>query len=860
MSGAASAASDRAPPGRLTLEPQQWFPLGRGRMITLTQGAADLFLALPGSDVRRFVAHLPEGAMLPLPPEVPVRFSIRATGPAILTEGGSDEGAALCIAALSGTEGDTPPPTPIASPEAFASHCNLLLASAAARLAAQGSEAHDALNEQAAAQAEDFKSSLGDFNLLLADRFRRPGEGAPPSPLAAAAIRVAEGLRIKPVPVNEERGEDRNAFLKRFAAAHRMRLRRIHLDLGEPPEGEGPLLAFGTGGRPLVLTPAWRGGYTIEDVDAGTTRGLSGGDWAALEPDLLAFHPTLPEGKLTYLGLMRFALGLTLHDIGLFGFCAVIGALLALVPPLASAEIADVGLYNSDVQFLLGIIGVLLGFLVAQTVFFVIGQLAQARLHGKAGLALHAAMVDRLLRLPPQALRGSTSILLATQTETVEKFCLSMVSFVSTAVLAVTHGLVASAIIAVTSPASALVALGMVAGLAALAGLIGWAQFKAIYEGERMDVVVMSFAYDVIRLLPTIRAFRAEQRIFTQWSQNFLAFQARMMRSSRITNAFAVFESLWDILVLAMCFAALAIAGAAGLGASDAIVFVLALGRLTHAGREMSAALIGAAKLMPMGKLARPLIELTVEPLPSGRRAPAVSGAIEIADLGFFYGSRAVLDRVSLSVADGEFVGLIGPSGSGKSTLLRLIMGLEKPRSGRISIGGHDISRLERHQIAHHIGAVLQDSRLIPGTIFENIRGATEIGTDEAWAFADLAGVAEDLRRLPMGMRTLVGESTSLSDGQVRRLLIARALAQRPKVLILDEALAALDRPAQTELLNTLRGLDMTRILVAHRGAALTCADRIVAIEKGRIVDDGPPAEVLARQSYLTAPTPQEAS
>ena len=397
-------------------------------------------------------------------------------------------------------------------------------------------------------------------------------------------------------------------------------------------------------------------------------------------------------------------------------------------------------------------------------------------------------------------------------------------------------------------------------GLAGIAALVSWAQFKAIYEGERMDVIVMSFAYDIIRLLPTIRAFRAERRIFTQWGQNFLAFQARMMRSGRITNYLAIFEGLWDVLVLAACFAALAIAGAAGLGASDAILFVMALARLTQAGKEMSHALLGAAKLMPMGKLARPLIEQTVEPLPSERPAPGLSGAIEIADIGLVYGSRAILDRVSLSIADGEFVGLIGPSGSGKSTLLRLVMGLEKPQSGRIYLGGHDISRLERHQIAHHIGAVLQDSRLIPGTIFENIRGASEIGTDEAWTFAEMAGVAEDLRRLPMGMRTLVGEGASLSDGQVRRLLIARALAQRPKVLILDEALATLDRPAQADVLNTLRGLRITRILVAHRAAALAAVDRIVAIEKGRITDDGPPREVLARQHYLTAPSPEEAS
>jgi ABC-type bacteriocin/lantibiotic exporter with double-glycine peptidase domain len=186
-------------------------------------------------------------------------------------------------------------------------------------------------------------------------------------------------------------------------------------------------------------------------------------------------------------------------------------------------------------------------------------------------------------------------------------------------------------------------------------------------------------------------------------------------------------------------------------------------------------------------------------------------------------------------------------------------MALEKPQSGRILLGGHDITRLERRQVAHHIGAVLQDSRLIPGTIFENIRGASDIAAEDAMHFAELAGVAEELKQLPMGLHTLVGEGSSLSDGQIRRLLIARALAQQPKILILDEALATLDRAAQEEVLNTLRRLSITRILVAHRAATLIGADRIIAIENGRITDDGPPSEVLARRSYLAVPPSKEA-
>ncbi|MCO5089497.1 hypothetical protein [Bosea sp. (in: a-proteobacteria)] len=290
-------------------------------------------------------------------------------------------------------------------------------------------------------------------------------------------------------------------------------------------------------------------------------RPFDAAQWRLLSADAFAFYRTLPAGKLGWRDILGFGLRDSAWDFAFLGFCGVIGAGLALLPPIASAQIANIAVHTADTGFLIDLLMVLVVALVAETTFHVVGHLAELRAQGRSGLALHAAMVDRLLRLTPAALRGSTTLILATQMETVEKFRRAMIGFAAAGALALVNGLAAALLVAFISPMAGLAAIGLVVLLLAVACLLGWAQFRAIYEGERMDVVVLAFVYDLIRLIPVIRAGHREKRAFTQWSENFLAFQSRIMRSTRLSNRLAVIEPLWEALTLALCFAALAYAG-----------------------------------------------------------------------------------------------------------------------------------------------------------------------------------------------------------------------------------------------------------------------------------------------------------
>jgi ABC-type bacteriocin/lantibiotic exporter with double-glycine peptidase domain len=185
-------------------------------------------------------------------------------------------------------------------------------------------------------------------------------------------------------------------------------------------------------------------------------------------------------------------------------------------------------------------------------------------------------------------------------------------------------------------------------------------------------------------------------------------------------------------------------------------------------------------------------------------------------------------------------VALVGPSGSGKSTLFRLLLGFDTPEVGAVYFDGQDMAGLDLNALRRQLGVVLQTSRLMSASIFENIASSARITMEEAWEAAAMAGLADDILAMPMGMHTVVSEGgTNLSGGQRQRLLIARALALRPRILLFDEATSALDNRTQAIVSESLERLRVTRIVVAHRLSTIRHADRIYVLEKGRLIQQG---------------------
>lgn len=722
----------------------------------------------------------------------------------------------------------------------------------------------------------DFQRSLGDFEPLLRQRFkRRLPEVQSQPPVIRAACRVLEASDVKPFTDFAASDEESVAdVLARFAADSSVRLRPVRLE----PEGElaTPLLVFiapeeaplaersqeeGDEPMPFALLRDWRGLYLeIPDGEGRRVR-LSRALRARLVPGAYAFHPTLPSGKLDYGDILRFGFRYARRSLVEIAAWGVLAALVGLASPVAFGMVIGTVVPSRDTALLVVLVAALGVALAVSAVSRFASEIATLRLDGRLGLLVHGAMVDRLMRLPAAAWRSQPSLILATQLETVEKFRRGITQQIILGGLAGTQLLVTALFLLAYNPRAGLIALALCVALLVVAWIVGRRQFEAIYEGERIDVIVLAFVYDLMRLLPVLRASGGERLAFTQWAQNFLAFQSRLFRSARITNLGGIFEAGWEVAIYLAVFAAIALTARSGsadsvAAAAVAVTFVTALEKLVQASRGMAHAVTAGAKLLPQAKLARSFIEHTLE-VPGGRvPVRTLSGDVQFAHASFSYGTQAhgaqvALNDVSFHIAPGSFVGIVGPSGSGKSTLLRLLLGLEEPQSGDVLLDGRPLGSLDRRLVRRQIGAVLQHSRPFPGSIFENIRGATSIGLDDAWRLADLAGIGGELRALPMGLHTLVGEDgAGFAGGQIQRLLLARALAGNPRLLLLDEATSGLDEKAQRHFVSMLRGLACTRVMVTHRFAPLAGCDEILVMDRGSIVQRGT-FEELAHEDGL---------
>lgn len=728
----------------------------------------------------------------------------------------------------------------------------LALAGRAARLA-RSSSRWQAMNAA-------FQATLGDFGRLLEGRFKRGPSVTQPLPaIVRAALPIAHDILGK-APPEFRPGHDEAPVdsLSRFASVCGLRLRRVRLEGRWHVAPSGALVALLAGdgpgdAEPVALVPGKWGGYEIESTDDRSARRRLTPDLVSrIAPVAYALQPTLPAGKLTYREILIFGLRHARWSIVELALVGTLVSALGMTMPLAFSVVAGYVIPTRDLDLLLAVVLAMLGALLAGVVLRIANATVALRMDGRVGVLLHGAMVDRALRLPAGALRASTPVILATQLETVERFRRAFTGYLIAASVAAMTGLMATVLIVLYVPQAALIVLLCTAALLATVSAIGWRQFQAIYEGERMDVIVLAFVYELIRLVPTIRAFGVERLAFVQWAQNFLSFQSRLLRSARITGSAAVVEAGWELPTLAIAFFVLAVNMHSGVEIGVAVAFIVALGKLMGAGRELAHVSMGIAKLMPMTKLARSFVDHELEPVGALLPMSKLRGDIELSDVSFGYGTTPVLSNVSLRIAAGEHVAIVGPSGCGKTTLLRLVLGLDRPKSGTIYIDGQDQALHDARLVRRQMGAVMQFSVLFPGTIFENIRAATDISLDEAWTAARLADVAGDVEAMPMGMHTRVTEGAGgLSGGQVQRLLLARALAARPAVIVLDEATSALDNGSQARIVDALAALAPTRITVSHRFATLTHCDRIFVLDRGHLVDQGRFEELAARDGIF---------
>ena len=488
---------------------------------------------------------------------------------------------------------------------------------------------------------------------------------------------------------------------------------------------------------------------------------------------------------------------------------------------------------------------------MAMAGFQAVQAIAMLRIDGRLDLTLQAAILDRLLRLPVAFFRHYTVGDLADRTLGIGAMRQVLTGRTIRGLLAGLFCLFSFALMFYFDVRLALVASALTAVRGAV--IVATSAVRLRHERRHFDLqgkvggLVLQFLTGIGKL----RVAAAKVRALEVWARRFAEQKRHFVASQRAANLLNVAELGFPAAASLVIFAA-AEADPAGnllLDTGRFLAFFAAFGQSLAAVGEFSTALAESLIAVPYFTRVRPLLAAPVE-ISEERKPPGeLSGAFELGQVTFRYleGGPTVLDKVSIRVEKGEYIALVGASGSGKSTIFRLLLGFEKPESGAVFYDGKSLDTLDVSAVRRQIGVVLQNGKLTSGSIFENICGGVQLPIEEAWHAARLAGLDADIEAMPMGMHTIIAEGLStFSGGQRQRLMIARALVHRPRLLLFDEATSALDNVTQSIVSASLATLNVTRVVIAHRLSTVEHADRIIVLAQGQVVQSGSFAELSA--------------
>ncbi|MFF2848698.1 NHLP bacteriocin export ABC transporter permease/ATPase subunit [Streptomyces sp. NPDC058001] len=681
-------------------------------------------------------------------------------------------------------------------------------------------------------------------------RLPRGGERSRSDDATYAACRLvgaAAGIRI----VEPARGgalDDRTPPVEQVAVASRVRTRVVRLDGRWWREDTGSLVGHrAASGSPVALL--WRrGGYEAVNPLSGRRTRIGEDNADEFEPRAHLLYRPLPDRRLGPLGLMRFSLRGTGADVRRLALSGLVTVAFGALVPIATGQV--LGTFVPDAER--GLIAqVCLAVMISSVVtagFLLLQNLTILRMEGRIESTLQPAVWDRLLRLPTKFFTDRSTGELASAAMGVSAIRRLLSGIGPVAVQACTVGVMNLVLLLMYSVPLALAAIGMLLVIAAVFLGLGLWQVRWQRRLVVLSNKLNNQAFQTLRGLPKLRVAAAENYAYAAWAGEFARSRELQQRVGRIKNLTTVLGALYLPACSLLMFMLLAGPARGSMSAGAFLTFHTAMTMLLTSATQVTGALVSAAAALPMFEEIRPVLDAAPEVSEGSTRPGVLSGAVAARKLSFRYADDGplVLDDVSFEVRPGEFVAVVGPSGCGKSTLLRLLIGFDRPVTGSVLYDGQDLAALDQGAVRRQCGVVLQHAQPFTGSILDCICGTEPFTQEEAWEAAEMAGLAEDIRRMPMGLHTIVAGGSAVSGGQRQRLMIAQALIRRPRILYFDEATSALDNEAQRTVIESTRALQATRIVIAHRLSTVMDADRVIVMDEGRVTEQGPPAALLA--------------
>ena len=647
-----------------------------------------------------------------------------------------------------------------------------------------------------------------------------------------------------------------------IAKSSKIRIRKIILRDTWWKEENGHLLAFTKKDKtPVALLQKDSKSYTLKDLSTGDESVINYEIAETLEPIGYMFLSGF-DGKMSSIKkVFSFALKGVEKDAKILMFAALVGSLIGLLVPMLSGMMYDDVIPTADKSLHLEVFSIMIMIGLVSAGLQLAQGVLQLRVESKSSINLQAGVMDHMLRLPVTFYKKYSTGDLTNRVLSINAIRQIISGTLMTAVLSGAFSFVNLTLLFYYDSSLAWVGVGL--GLVAAAFMVSIGLLKLKYDRQvaTSQGDIQGFLFEFLSGITKIRITGGERRVFTLWADKFSKLKQLGFSSGSYQNFVETFNASYPLFTSILFFSFIYYtmlhpsATTSMLSVGAFMAFICAFNQFLNDSLRLSMALITSLNVITLYERVKPILEEETESAEQSVDPGELAGEIEMNSVSFRYKEDLplVLNNVTFKVKPGEMVAFVGASGSGKSTIMRLLLGFEQAEAGSVYYDGDAYDSMNKELVRRQIGVVLQNGALMSGSIYQNIVGNSELTLDDAWDAARMAGMEEDIKHMPMEMHTVVSEGAgTFSGGQKQRLMIARAIAHKPRLLFMDEATSALDNKTQSIVSQSLDKLQATRIIIAHRLSTIKNADRIYVMDKGTIVESGTYDELMENDALFS--------
>ena len=647
---------------------------------------------------------------------------------------------------------------------------------------------------------------------------------------------------------------DVNEQLEYLMRPYGIMRRTVKLEDGWYRDAIGAMLGvLRESGRVVALIPTGLSGYSYIDCETGKRKRINRKNSRLFEEEAIAFYKPFPLKKLSLPSLAAYIVRtLSVSDFVMIALATLALSLIGMISPMISKLLFDRVLTSGSIRLLRSLAFFSVCVSVSTLLITAVKNMITSRIETKLSISVDAATMMRIMSLPADFFKKYSSGELSSRASQVGVLCKMLASTVLSTGLTSVFSLIYISQIFVYAPDLVVPALIIILVTVVFSLTSSVVQMKLSTRQMELSGKESGMTYALISGIQKIKLAGAEKRAFARWGNLYA-------ENAKVTYDPPTFIKLNSVISLAISLVGTIVmysmAVRSGVSVADYYAFNTAYAMVSGAFMALAGIALSAAQIKPILNMVKPFFDAVPEVSGGKQVLTRLSGGIELNNVSFRYSENMplIIDNLSLKIRPGQYVAIVGKTGCGKSTLMRLLLGFEHPQKGAVYYDGKDLERIDLRSLRRRIGVVMQNGKLFLGDIYSNIViSAPWLSQKDAWEAAELAGIADDIRKMPMGMNTVISEgSGGISGGQRQRLMIARAIAPKPKILMLDEATSALDNLTQKKISESLDSLKCTRLVIAHRLSTIKQCDRIIVLDHGKIIEDGKYDELIEKNGFF---------